>query len=120
MGRAARAFSGDFRPSHTRVVTVLLMAIASILPLTLYIFEAIRTAPTLSPLLFVTDPFSTLFRLAENNPSSDLLLLVLGIAALVSILLNLRAMLAGIVDVTRSTATPAPPVRAEMASAPAN
>jgi hypothetical protein len=108
LGRAARAVSGDFRPSHTRVLTVLLVALASILPLTFYFFDAVRNAPKRNALLFVTDPISTLYALAENDVQTSMILLILAMAALVSLLLNLRAMLAGVSDIARAYVPPAP------------
>ncbi|HTI50976.1 MAG TPA: hypothetical protein VL475_08495, partial [Planctomycetaceae bacterium] len=114
-GRAARAVSGDFRPAHTRVLTVLFLALASILPLTLYAFDSVRLSAQPNPLLFVTDPFSTLYRLAEGNLWSNEILLAIGAAAFVSILFNLRAMLAGVSDVARTYIPPAPAAPGEIA-----
>lgn len=111
ISRFARSISGDFRPAHARVLTVLLLALASILPQTLYFLERIRANPNEHPLYFVTDPFSTLFRLIEGRlpaPQSNVLLLVLLAGAAVCIALNLRAMLSGLLDVARPYVPPVP------------
>jgi hypothetical protein len=108
-GRVARAIWGSFRPAHARVLTLLSVALGSILPQLLYAFDSFRFSFVPNPLFFVTDPFSTLHRLSEEDAWSNQIVLILGVAALVSIAFNLRAMLAGIVDVTRS-GIPAEPV----------
>ena len=105
-GRMARSLSGDFRPAHARVLTVLAIALGSIMPQTLYFFDRLNAAQ--HPVYFVTDPFSTLYRMASNNPDSAFVLLILAIAALAGICLNLRAMLVGLSDVTSPYVPPAP------------
>lgn len=113
LGRLARAFSGDFRPQHARVLTVLLVAMASILPLTLYFFDAVRTAPRRNPLLFITDPITSLYAIAENAPETNRILTILAFAAVAVLVFNLRAMLMGVVDATRDYIPPAPSVPRE-------
>jgi hypothetical protein len=88
------------------VLTILLVAIGSILPLTLYFFDSIRASP--QAIYFVTDPFHTLYRLAEDDPESNVLLVTLMAASLMSVALNLRAMLAGVIDLTRPYVPHAP------------
>ncbi|MSR57694.1 MAG: hypothetical protein EXS05_08480 [Planctomycetaceae bacterium] len=117
LSRVARSVSGDFRPSHARVLTMLFLAVASILPQTLYFLDRFRANPNDSPVYFISDPFSTLYRLREgsiNTQQSNLLLFVLGIGAVVSLVVNLRAMLAGMSDVARPYVPPAPAVPREV------
>lgn len=117
-GRAARSLSGDFRPAHARVLTVLAMALGSIMPQTLYFFDRIRAGD--HAVYFVTDPFSTLYRLASGNNDSALVLLILSIAALTGICLNLRAMMAGMSDISAGYVPPAPSAPREVALEPAS
>lgn len=105
LGRAARSVSGEFRPAHTRVLTVLLFALASILPQILYLSDEFRAHP--KPQLWITDPFSTLSRLANNDRDSLLLITWLAIGAVVVVAINLRAMLLGISEAVHSSPGPA-------------
>jgi hypothetical protein len=112
-GRAARAIWESFRPAHARFVIILFVLLAAILPQILYLFDSVWLGRTPNPLIFLTDPVSTLSRLADGNVWSNEIVLILGVVTLVSILFNLRAMLAGIADVTRSGVPPAPALLAE-------
>lgn len=117
-GRAARSLSGDFRPAHARVLTVLAMALGSIVPQTLYFFERVRAGD--HAVYFVTDPFSTLYRLASGNNDSALVVMILSIAALAGICLNLRAMMVGMSDISTGYVPPAPSAPREVALEPAS
>ena len=99
LGRSARAFSAEFHPAHARVLTVLIFALAAILPQTLYLFDEFRSNPR--PQFWITDPFSTLNRLASNDPDSVSLMTLLGLGTFIVLLLNLRAMLRGVVEVAQ-------------------
>ena len=80
--RMARRNFGDFRPAHARVLTLLLVALGSILPQTLYFFETFRTASR--PQYLITVPFHTLGNLASGHThSSTMLMLLIGGTAVV-------------------------------------
>jgi hypothetical protein len=117
LGRAARSVSGDFRPAHARVLTVLMLALAAVLPQTLYFIDTIRQSPHDHPGYFITDPFSTLYRIADGTEQSTFLLFLLGGGALLSLMLNLRAMLGGVMDVARPYVPPAPSIPREVSTA---
>lgn len=117
-GRAARAIWGNFRPAHARVCTVVLAVLAMILPQILYLFDIVGLGREPNPLLFLTDPFSTLSRLGSGDAWSNVIVLILGVVAFVSILFNLRAMWAGISDVTRGYVPPAPALSREPSPQP--
>ena len=86
VARLARRTYGDFRPAHARVVTLLLVALGSILPQTLYFFDAFRTASR--PQYWITDPFHTLTNLANGHTESSMLIWLLGGGTAAVILLN--------------------------------
>lgn len=109
LGRVARAVSGDFRPAHTRVLIILMAACGAILPHTLNLFNV--NTWSLSRLYFISDPFSTLYELGAGHAESAVLVLVLLAVTVLVVALNLRAVVAGIVDVGRNfePARPAAP-----------
>jgi hypothetical protein len=100
LGRLARRLSGDFRPAHARVTTVLLIAFGSLLPQPLRLLEEFNL--TQMPYLGITDPFSTLTNLASINEFSAVLMLLLAFGVFAVLLLNLPALLSGIVDLARA------------------
>jgi hypothetical protein len=102
VGGLARRVSGDFRPAHARVMTVLILALGSILPYVLYLFEGFRAGQDQSPQFWITDPFSTLYRLLTGHADSNLLLLLIGVGATITLAINLRGLVSGITDVARS------------------
>jgi hypothetical protein len=108
IGRLARRISGDFRPAHARVTTVLLIALGSILPHPLYFFDQFRNNPPVQ--FWITDPFSTLFRIYNADGDSSLLMVLLAAGVCITLTLNLRAMLVGIIDVARAPVA-RPPLR---------
>jgi hypothetical protein len=114
VGRLARRISGDFRPAHARVTTVLMIALGSILPQPLYFFESFRLQK--NPPFWITDPFSTLFRLSTGDDYSGVLMVLLGLGVVFTLLANLRGMLSGIIDVARRP-LPNPPSRPRPVSA---
>jgi hypothetical protein len=115
LGRAGRAVSGEFRPAHARVLTVMGLGAGSILALTLQLLPSVRFSPVRNAALSVTDPFTTLVALGNEDPQSILILVILVITALVSILINLRAMLIGVIDVSKAYVPLAPAVPREAA-----
>jgi hypothetical protein len=102
VGGLARRISGDFRPAHARVMTVLILALGSILPYFLYLFEGFRAGQDQSPQFWITDPFSTLYRLLTGHADSNLLLLLIGVGATLTLAINLRGMFSSVVDVARA------------------
>jgi hypothetical protein len=110
VGGLARRLSGDFRPAHARVMTVLMLALGSILPYFLFLFDRFRSGQEQSPQFWITDPFSTLFfRLLPGHADSNLLLLLIGAGATITLALNLKGILSSLVDLARSPATSPPP-----------
>jgi hypothetical protein len=111
IGRLARRISGDFRPAHARVMTILILALGAILPWFLLFFDEFRQAPDQRPQFWITDPFSTLVRLGSEHADSSLLILLLVSGAVIAVTINLRGMIAGIIDVARphTPHAPAPP-----------
>lgn len=101
MGRAARALSGDFRPAHARVLTLLMVALGAILPNTLYLFD--YRGLNLSPVYFVTDPFHTLYYIQTSNYEAGTVVLIVCAVAVVVLAINLKAMIVGLVDIARGT-----------------
>lgn len=101
LGRLVRSNLNVFRPAHARVLAVLALALGALLPQALFFFRAVGSAslPTNRAIYFVTDPFSTLYRLSDDHRDSNLLMVVLAFAAACSLLLNLRAMLVAVFDV---------------------
>jgi len=117
IGRLARYVSGDFRPAHARVTTVLMIALGSILPQPLHLFEHFNLQQ--SPQLWITDPFTTLMCLATRNDFSHVIMLILAMGVVLVLLINLRAMLTGVLDVARRPVLN-PPSRPRTASRPAD
>ncbi|MGQ0633169.1 MAG: hypothetical protein ACT4QC_01050 [Planctomycetaceae bacterium] len=125
--RLLRSVSGNFRPPHARVAMVLLVVVGTIVPQLLHFFDAVyNTAIARNrEVLFVTDPLSTLYWLVERrqiavegHQNANLVTFILAGAAILSLALNARALVAGVLDVTRPyvPATPATP-REEQAQA---
>lgn len=114
LSRWARGVSGDFRPAHARVLTVLLLAVGAILPQLIHFFEFNNSA--LSALFFITDPFSTLFRLADGHADSGMVLSVLATAAFLGVALNLRALWGGVVEIVAAHVPPPAPRSAPAAA----
>jgi hypothetical protein len=117
VGRLARRVSGDFRPAHARVTTVLLIAFGSLLPQPLRLLEQFNL--TDMPYLAITDPFTTLTNLATNNSYAMVLMLLLALGVVLVLVLNLPALVAGIVDLARAPVL-VPPSRPRPAPAAAD
>jgi hypothetical protein len=109
VGGLARRLSGDFRPAHARVMTMLILALGSILPYCLYLFEGFRSGQDQSPQFWITDPFSTLYRLLSGHADSNLLLLLIAVGATMTLAINLRRLFSGVADVARSPLRDLPP-----------
>ena len=98
--RLARRIFGDFRPAHARVMTLLLVALGSILPQTLYFFEAFRTASR--PQYWITDPFHTLGNLASGHTHSGMLLMLLIGGTAIVVLFNVPGVIRSLAEITRA------------------
>src|SRR5262249_46273909 len=114
VSRLARRISGDFRPAHARVTTILMIALGSILPQPLYFFDTFRVQQ--NPPFWITDPFSTLNRLSTGDSYSGVLMVLLALGVVFTLLVNLYGMLSGIIDVARRP-VPNPPSRPRPVSA---
>lgn len=94
--RWARAVSSEFRPAHARVLVLLLAGTGVVLP---HLIDLVYKRSFLSvDLLDVTDPFSTLTNLASGVSESNRLLGILAAGAAIGLLINLRAMITGVLD----------------------
>jgi len=102
LGRWGRAIAGDFRPMHARVLVLLLAAMAAIAPYLIWFAITGGNGSTdhLS-ILFITEPFTTLARLSDSHLDSDDLLLALAALAALTLLINSRAFVGGVVEVAR-------------------
>lgn len=95
LGRWGRNLSSDFRPAHARVITVLIAAVAAVLPHFLSLSNQFNSpaAYPFQAVIFIADPFHTLESLDRGTADYWMILFVLGIAALLATLLNATAVL---------------------------
>ncbi len=105
--RWLRTVSPGFRPAHGRVLTVLLGVAMCVAPLIARAFSQTPVSSQFAP-LDLTNPMMTLPRLTGSShlatADSELqthILLALGIAAGLAVIVNGRAMFAGITEVVR-------------------
>ncbi|MCH8830484.1 MAG: ABC transporter permease, partial [Planctomycetes bacterium] len=117
MGRWGRSVSTDVKPAHVRILTVLLFTAGFIFPLLLRATETIKgnqytlfdiTAPksTLDTLaaripsrhaeIDLTDPVNSLRQYVKIRGLSEIVLVLLMLAALTAALVNARAMITGV------------------------
>jgi hypothetical protein len=101
LARLARKIFGEFRPAHARVLTVLLVAMGSILPQTLYFFDQFSTGAM--PQYWITDPFHTLSAVSASHADATLLMRLLAGGTLLILAFNAWHLFRGIVEVMRST-----------------
>jgi hypothetical protein len=97
VARLARRAFGDFRPAHARVLTLLMVALGSILPQTLYFFEAFRTASR--PQYWITDPFHTLANLSGGHTHSGDLMVLLFCGTAAIALVNTPSLIRSLVEI---------------------
>lgn len=105
IGRWARRVSSEFRPAHARVLAILFAGLGMVAPHLIDLFNN-RSFGT-SDLYDVTDPFSTLISLGSGGPQSIPFLFMLAIGAFVSVAINLRAMIMGVMEVVTARAASA-------------
>jgi hypothetical protein len=98
LGRWCFGLSGDIRPGHVRVLTLIIVAIGSILPFVSLLWADSSGIDRYS-LLSVTSPIATLIQLADTGGHSVEILTVLVGAACVAVVCNIPAMKQGIAEV---------------------
>ena len=99
LGRGLNRLSSDIKPGHTRVLTLILLAICCVAP-HLRLLWSNAFSYTYS-IVQITDPFSTLVEIGEHrwNNSTQAIALLLGLGVIAVLLLNLRAIKQGIAEV---------------------
>lgn len=106
VGRWGQLVTPEFRPAHARVLTLLMAALAMIAPYLPSLFGVSRRIDPKS-LFLVTNPFSTIETICHadrgwsyyNSEQADLFVFILICAGAFVLLLNLKAMIAGVSDV---------------------
>lgn len=107
LGRWLSGLSSDIRPGHKRVLLVILFAIGCIAPyIPLLWINSIRYS--YSPIQ-VSDPFSTLIHIGDDGSYTPVVLPILGVATIVMVLVNLRAIKQGIAEVVFAEIKPRTP-----------
>ncbi len=98
LGRWARVLSSEIRSAHTRVLTILLAAAGMIGP---YLPSALNITDWRRgySLIYVTNPFETFNEIDRSGSYTTEVLVLLGMATIVSLGLNLRPMLRGIAEI---------------------
>jgi hypothetical protein len=107
-GRALRRVSSEVRPTHVRVIIFVLLAMGLIVPSLPLLFGP-REYEWLSRLLRVTNPIEILRLMRAYSYNRDIAtheFVTIWSAAGLGLLLNVRPMLAGIMEVLRQKATP--------------
>ncbi len=102
-GRALRRVSAEIRPMHVRVIIFIMFAIGTVVP-SLPLLFGVREYKWMYDRLRVLNPIVMLELVSRTNYSNDLAtgeLVALGAAAALGLLLNVRPMLVGIVEVLR-------------------
>jgi hypothetical protein len=98
LGRWCFGLSGDIRPGHVRVLTLIIIAIGSILPFVSLLWSDYGAFGHYS-MLSVTSPIATLIHLGDNGGQSVEIVTVLLVAACVAVVCNIPAMKQGIAEV---------------------
>jgi hypothetical protein len=113
LARGLQRLSSDIRPGHTRVLMIILLAIACIAPyIPLLWINQFRYSYSV---LQITEPISTCAHIADSGEYSGAVLILLAAASGLIVLLNLRAIKDGIAEVvvaevpTRKLASSSPP-----------
>lgn len=96
-GNIARQFSGDIRPSHIRVLTVLFALAGIIAPVIAAASGAIRW--NTYSLAFITNPVVTVAAIFDSRPEAGTALAVVAVAAGVMLLINIPTMSDGIREI---------------------
>jgi hypothetical protein len=104
LARGLQRLSSDIRPGHTRVLLIILLAIACIAPyIPLLWLNQFRYSYSV---LQITEPISTCAHIADAGEFSGVVLILLAAASGLVVLLNLRAIKSGITDVVLAEAPP--------------
>lgn len=106
--RWGMAFSPAIQPIHGRVGTLLTVALSMIAPLFVMAFEPHYTARDYS-VLYVTNPGLTVEYLDRNSALLPEILIVLGVACVLTLLVNLPSIARGVREMVR--ANPDAPMR---------
>ncbi len=106
-GRALRRLSAEVRPMHVRVIIIIMLAMGAIVPFLPLLFGA-REYTWMHDRLRVMNPITMLELVSRGNNNSIATseLLVLGAAAGLGLLLNVRPMWAGFREVQRNPVSP--------------
>ena len=110
VGRWGQAVTPEFRPAHARVLSLLMAALAMIAPYLPMFFGLVRPQIGYS-LTEITNPFRTLVVIADTphfaagarGDMADVILRILSAVAGLALLVNLRALLQGVVELARYT-----------------
>lgn len=97
LSRWLNRLSSDIKPGHARVLTIILLGIGCIAPhIPLLWMNQFNYSYSV---LQISDPFSTIVHVADEGYSTEAIVSILGLAALMVILLNARAIKNGIAEV---------------------
>jgi hypothetical protein len=106
IGRRGLASVKGFQPAHARVTTVILAALGVVLPVA---YEA--TISTMfggmiegNIVVNITNPMVVIYKLADGHHMSPLVLALLGLLTGLVLMLNLRAIFAGVAEILRGPA----------------
>lgn len=104
LGRALNRLSSDIKPGHTRVLTVILVAIGCVAP-HLRLLWTNHFGYSYS-IVQITDPFSTIVEVGENTYSAAPIAMILGVGVILVLMLNMRAIKQGIAEVVAADVRP--------------
>ncbi len=97
LGRWCFGLSGDIRPGHIRVMVLIIVAVGCIAPYVPFLWGH-QYRYGYSPLM-LPNPFATLAHFSNRGSYTSGFLTILGLAAGVGLLVNLRAMRRGVAEV---------------------
>jgi len=120
IGRAFRRASGEVRPMHVRVIILVMFAMGTIVPYLSLLFGT-REYEWMYLMLRVMNPIVMLELVSRANYSNDLAtseLVVLGAAAGVGVLLNVRPMWIGFREIMRQPVIPSSTSKSPAATQP--
>ncbi|MBD3674065.1 MAG: hypothetical protein HUJ26_11130 [Planctomycetaceae bacterium] len=96
-GRIGNGMIENLKPNHVRVITLLVFAIGCIIPMMAKALEFLSWRRY--SLFEIINPFATLYEISDRNQWSDPVLVILGIAASVALLFNLKAMVLSLYEI---------------------
>lgn len=101
VGRWGRRITPEIRPAHARVLVLLMAAMAMIAPYLPYAFDLVEYRYGYS-LMEISNPFKTMDMLTQGSSrQADLVLSILAAVAGIAILINLRSMWTGVMELVR-------------------